>query len=403
MHVDEAVQAVKTGTLYDTGVYRYDPHEHHGPTLYYFAALSMKLAGCENFPASTEKLYRIIPVLFGAAVVLLLLLLGDGMGKPAALCAGVLFALSPAMVFYSRYYIQEMLLVFFTLAALAAFWRYVQNPSAKWAAIAGAALGFMHATKETCVIAFAGMFAGALASYGISRRDKSAPDWRRFVQPKHILILAGTAAIVSVIWFTSFFTNAAGPLDSIRTYGNYLHRAGGEGSSGPHDHPMNYYLSLLLYSKEGRGPAFSEAVIIALAAIGLVAGLLNRGIAGANAGFVRFVGVYTVFVTAVYSLIAYKTPWCLLSFFSGMILVAGVGAVAVVNFSKALPLKVVFAMVLLVPLAHLGWQSYLLNFRFYDDTRNPYVYAHTTSDLLRLPRRVDEIAAIHPDKNNLVI
>src|SRR4051812_26238116 len=95
MHVDEAVQAVKTGTLYDTGVYRYDPHEHHGPTLYYFAALSMKLAGCENFPASTEKLYRIIPVLFGAAVVLLLLLLGDGMGKPAALCAGVLFALSP--------------------------------------------------------------------------------------------------------------------------------------------------------------------------------------------------------------------------------------------------------------------------------------------------------------------
>src|SRR5579859_5820655 len=37
MHADEANQAVKAGELVETGRYAFDPHEHHGPTLYYAA------------------------------------------------------------------------------------------------------------------------------------------------------------------------------------------------------------------------------------------------------------------------------------------------------------------------------------------------------------------------------
>jgi len=33
MHHDEANQAVKFGTLLEHGEYRYDAHDHHGPTL----------------------------------------------------------------------------------------------------------------------------------------------------------------------------------------------------------------------------------------------------------------------------------------------------------------------------------------------------------------------------------
>ena len=50
-------------------------------------------------------------------------------------------------------------------------------------------------------------------------------------------------------------------------------------------------------------------------------------LAGANASFVRFLAIYTFVLTALYSLISYKTPWCVLSFWHGMILLAGVGAV----------------------------------------------------------------------------
>ena len=44
-HPDEANQAFTTGRLLETGVYRYDPKDHHGPTLYYAAAAVQKAAG----------------------------------------------------------------------------------------------------------------------------------------------------------------------------------------------------------------------------------------------------------------------------------------------------------------------------------------------------------------------
>ena len=37
---------------------------------------------------------------------------------------------------------------------------------------------------------------------------------------------------------------------------------------------------------------------------------------------VRWLGFYTVALTGAYSLVTYKTPWCMLSFLHGMILVA---------------------------------------------------------------------------------
>ena len=38
MHCDEGNQAVRTGMLLETGHYCYDPHEHHGPSLYWITA-----------------------------------------------------------------------------------------------------------------------------------------------------------------------------------------------------------------------------------------------------------------------------------------------------------------------------------------------------------------------------
>ena len=35
MHNDEAVNGIKFGQLWEHGGYKYDPNEHHGPSLYY--------------------------------------------------------------------------------------------------------------------------------------------------------------------------------------------------------------------------------------------------------------------------------------------------------------------------------------------------------------------------------
>ena len=107
LHTDESVHAIKFRGLWEQGVYRYDPHEYHGPSLYYFTLPSAWLSGARNFADTSETTYRIVPVLFGVGLILLLPLLRDGLGTGATLAAGVLTAVSPALLFFSRYYIRQ--------------------------------------------------------------------------------------------------------------------------------------------------------------------------------------------------------------------------------------------------------------------------------------------------------
>src|SRR5205814_10459669 len=107
---------------------------------------------------------RLASVAFGVGLILLLLLLADGLGRQAAAWAAIFTAISPAMVFYSRYFIHEMLLLFFTALTLGAGWRYAQTRSARWAALTGAGLGLMFATKETLVITVAAIGLAAIAT-----------------------------------------------------------------------------------------------------------------------------------------------------------------------------------------------------------------------------------------------
>ena len=115
MHADESVQAAIFRKLWLEGDYAYDPREFHGPTLPYATLPSAWLSGAGSFAETTEAAYRAVPVAFGVGAVLLIGFFHGGLGRLAALSAALLAAISPAMVFYSRYYIHETLLVFFTL------------------------------------------------------------------------------------------------------------------------------------------------------------------------------------------------------------------------------------------------------------------------------------------------
>jgi uncharacterized protein (TIGR03663 family) len=171
MHGDEAIHAIKFGQLLEQGTYRYNPDEYHGPTLNYFTLIPAKLQGAVNLKQVNEVTLRIVPVFFGVVLILLLLLLADGLGTGAIIIAGLLTATSPAMVFYGRYYIQEMLLVCFTFGLIACGYRYVRGKSIVWAISAGAFAGLMHATKETCIIALGAMEKYEAALKGISQYD----------------------------------------------------------------------------------------------------------------------------------------------------------------------------------------------------------------------------------------
>jgi uncharacterized protein (TIGR03663 family) len=399
MHGDEANQAVKAGILLETGVYRYDPGEHHGPSLYYLTLPSFRLHSAGTFAETDEGMYRIVPLAFGVGVILLLLLIGDGLGRAPAVVAGVLLAISPAMVFYSRYYVQEMLLAFFTLAAIGCGWRYVRTKSVAWAALAGASIGLMHATKETWVLAAAAMAAGlVLAALWTRWRDGPAAGLRDYLRPAAAGVVA--AVVVAGALYSSFGQNFSGPLDSLLTFSSYWNKAVDDKL---HDHPWDFYLQMLVACRPARGFFWSEGLIVGLALAGLVAALTRRGLSEEHKPLARFLAFYTLILTALYSAIPYKTPWCMLSFLCGMILLAGVGAVALVRLLPGRALKAIACVALAAAAVQLGWQACQLNYRFYADQRNPYVYAHPSSDVLNLAARMEQLAKVSPDGYNMQV
>ncbi|MGD0258578.1 MAG: flippase activity-associated protein Agl23 [Verrucomicrobiota bacterium] len=403
MHNDEAVNAIKFGQLWEHGGYQYDPNEHHGPSLCYATvALSRLTRAPQDFDQFTENRLRFTTVLFGIGLILLLPLVADGLGRNATLWAALFTAASPAVVFYSRYYIHEILLVFFTFLALAAGWRYWRSRRIGWALLAGAGVGLMHATKETFLITLA---AAALA-LGLNQvwnrwLDATAPPAKApRLKLTHLAAAFAVWLGVALLLFSSFLTNAAGPLDSVRTYLPWLHRAGGD---SPHIHPWSFYLHRLLFFHVAKGPVWSEALILALAVIGAWAAFARKGLVNAGASFVRFLALYTFALTAAYSLISYKTPWCLLSFWHGMILLAGVGAAALLRGLKRRFLRLALGLLLLAGAGHLAWQAQLASAHYAADPRNPYVYAQTSPDLLNLVRRVEALAKVQPQGPRMLV
>ena len=448
LHNDEAVNAVKVSELWQHGRYAYDPDEYHGPALHYATLPFLWLSGARTPADIQDATLRLAPVVFGVGLLLLLPLFADGLGRQAVAWAAIFTAVSPAMVFYSRYFIHEMLLVFFTALTLGAGWRYIQARSSRrvfphslqqregqggggeipdapaaeqsprghhpsvpvplpveatgaegagWAVMTGVGLGLMVTTKETFVLTLAAMGLAGIATvwWTIPRPLRRAQGRPRRVESllalwnwKHAAVALSAAFVVWLVLFSSFFTNLAGLPDSARTYLPWLKRAGGH---SPHVHPWSFYLERLAWFHPAKGPVWSEGAILALAAVGVVVSLAAK-----KSPLHRFLALYTILLTALYSAISYKTPWCLLSFFQGMILLAGVGAAALVELARARPLKVALVAVLIALTSHLAWEAWRASFVDAADRRNPYVYAQTVPDVLNLVHRAEGIARVAP-------
>jgi predicted membrane-bound mannosyltransferase len=267
--------------------------------------------------------------------------------------------------------------------------------AALWAALVGAALGLMWATKETFVLTLAAMsiaFAGTIVlTFGTAnafRVFRAAWNW------KHIALAIAAMALMWLLFFSSFFTNFRGLADSVITYLPWLKRAGGH---SPHVHPWYFYLERLAWFHPRKSPVWSEGFVLVLALIGFITAFLR------GAPLPRFIAIYTVVLTAIYSVISYKTPWCLLNFYLGFLLLAGIGAAALVDLCRLRVLKILVALLLLVPAGQLAWQAWRASVPFAADRRNPYVYAQTLSSLIDLVERAEGIARVAPTGFDSVI
>ncbi len=409
MHGDEANQTVRAGMLMDSGVYHYDPNDHHGPVMYY-VAMPFCHATADNFADTTERNFRLVTVLFSVLTLLLMLGLGARVSDGGLFSNrfGLLFALlftaiSPALTYYSRFFIQESMLVCFLTGMFVCGYGYVhvrkKNSAAIkpaiMAALFGVFAGLCLATKETTVLSFAAMFFAAVTVFGYRR-------FKQFWSTRDLLIATAAAVFIAVLFFSSFFTYPQGVADALfATVKTYFFRATGVPE---HHHPWNFYLKIIFWFKYGRGPVWSEASVLIPAVIALFVSWItffkNRAEPSSHNLFVRFMIVYTLVLTAIYCAIPYKTPWCALSFLHGYILLAGVGFGYAVDFLKrhsSLPVKYIGATALLLFTAWFGYCHTLQNLRacgeMSADPRNPYVYAHTGRDAMELVAAIETAAA----------
>jgi uncharacterized protein (TIGR03663 family) len=402
MHGDEAVHAVKFGKLLEQGNYSYNRYEYHGPTLNYLTLIPARLSSAKTLAELNEFALRIVPVFFGLLLVLTPLLLTKGLGRYAVISAAIFTAISPAFVFYSRYYIHEMLLVCFTSGVIACGYRYTQNKNIKWALLTGLFIGLMHATKETCIIAFGSMLLALVLTTIIQRKHEGlTTSIKKKIPLQHILTALLTASIVSALFYSSFFANPRGILDSFAAYTAYFQRAG---QSQWHIHPWYYYLDILTWMEGFERVTWNEDFIVVAAGFGFIIAMTKKAFPDGDSNLVRFIAFYTLIMTIAYSAIPYKTPWSMLSFLHGMILLTGVGTAVLIKMSLywweklAVGLLLVF-FGLLLPLG----QAYMGSYKYYADPSNPYVYAHPVPDVLDITERIEEIALAHPDGHNMYI
>lgn len=124
LHHDEGVNGFFLTNLVRDGIYKYDPANYHGPTLYYIAFPFVKLFGLETVPI------RFSVAIFGVLTVVLALFLKRYLGKTGSLFAALFLALSPGLVFISRYFIHEIFFVFLSLAIVVSILFFIEKRKA---------------------------------------------------------------------------------------------------------------------------------------------------------------------------------------------------------------------------------------------------------------------------------
>ncbi|MCU0632213.1 MAG: TIGR03663 family protein [Methanolinea sp.] len=188
LHHDEAIHAWFAYELLTKGSYVYDPM-YHGPFLYYVTAGMFYLFGQSDLVA------RLLPALFGAAIIPLVYALYR-MGyfdQRQALIAGLFIAISPNLVYFSRFLRHDIFQLFFTVLILVALLAYLERGKIVYALIAGLAIGGGMSLKEDMPL-----FLVILVIFGIylavKRPIPFPPAWKRDVLLT-ILIAVGIMAI----------------------------------------------------------------------------------------------------------------------------------------------------------------------------------------------------------------
>ncbi len=453
MHHDEGVNGYFLKTLFDDGVYKYDPTNYHGPDLYYFSLAFAKVFGLNTISV------RASTAIFGVLTVFLAFFLRKYIGKIGSIAAALFLALSPGMVYISRYFIHEILFVFFSLGIVVGILYFIEGRKAGVFAVASMSLLLLVCFSPSAI----------LLPNQIGIESATALLWIRigfflveavlvfFVmrmllswnagQPIYLLLASACAVLLCATKETAFITIGTmliacacvwlwrkiyvGVIGKIKenklekvelTWSNFRAALGNSTDllliiiaslvvfiyvgvlffSSFFTNPegvIDWFRAYAVWTKAGTKDhtqngfwAYLKWGMKTESAI-LVLSAIGTLIAliKARHRFAIFTGFWAFGMFAAYTIIPYKTPWLALSFILPMCIIAGYGVGEMLR-ARDIVVKVLGGLIVVLAFGILGYQSYDLNFVKYDDEDMPYVYAHTKRGFHDLMKQIEHYA-----------
>src|SRR5436190_15905124 len=354
-HFDEGINGWFVDQMVKNGFYKYDPTNYHGPLHFYVLFLSQTLFG-RNLWA-----LRLPVVLVSISSVWLTLKFEPFVGRRVSRLAALAMAVSPGFVFYGRYSIHEAWLVLFTMLFFVGLFGLWKFGTANYLWCAGMGLTGMILSKETYIL-HVGCAMIAVAVCWVSNYFNELGDGRLVTQAwgyVGLAVVIGTGVLLVIFFYSGTFFNWNGVKGLYQAYLPWF-KTGSEGHG--HQKPWYYWLRLI---------ARYEWPVLA----GLVLCLFSVRFKNVA---LRYLAIYSVGTLIAYSIVKYKTPWCIISFIWPFTFSFGAADLLVPLTYK----RVVYLVSVILLTGSLGYCVWLNYFRCTTETET-YVYVQTYNDVYK--------------------
>jgi uncharacterized protein (TIGR03663 family) len=383
-HFDEGINGWFIDQMRSEGFYRYDPENYHGPLYFYGLFVFLTLLG-RNLWA-----LRLPAVLSSIAAVWMAMRFGRFFGSRAARLGALALAVSPAAVFYGRYAIHESWFVFSMMVLIWGVLGLWKDGGKRDLAVTVSGVTLMLLLKETAVIHLACLViaAGCLLLWQRLVPSRPAlPLVRQEWSGRDLLRYCLIAVVLLLFFYSGNFFNWQGVPDFFRAYLKWFQTGTGAGGHEKTDFQFRtfgflnwYWLSLMVRYE---WPA-------------LLGVLYALRLAWPAPAMVRYLAIYAIGVLLAYSIVPYKTPWCILSILWPFALLFGCALVELWDQRRLrIPVAVLGTLLLIASL----FATLRLNFRHSTDPKEPYVYVQTQPEISVLTEPV--LALVKRDPRNL--
>lgn len=373
LHFDEGINGWFSMKMTEIGFYKYDPENYHGPLYFYL------LHWAEGIFGVSLVTLRLIPALFDMTAISLFVIAGLTIQITYLWLAAILL-LSPAFIFFSRSGIHEIPFVFFQLLFAFGFTEWIKRPSQK--VMLFFVMGFwgMILLKETFSISLLSFFAAALFM--------GPTFWRKYfswsvVRPyidRSFFRFTFLLFVFFVFFFTGFLKNPGGFFDFFRAFMPWL-KTGAEGSG--HEKEFLYWIKVLWEAE----PLVLLCLVLAV-----------FGVMQSSSQIIRFWSAYGIVQFLFYSLIPYKTVWCVASIIWPLYWVCSCYLQELNGWKKILLLALSSICVIIG--LHSLWRS---SYQQPIDLEHPYVYVNSTYLAKDIQNYIQEQIALHPNLASIPI